>query len=67
MQSKSVKKYERHILYKILIILVNKNKQNAQKYMLFKEADFDGISSEGGQNQQIYLFSFLTVHTISIL
>ena len=65
-----IKDYQRHILYKIFVILSSGTGQEAdQKYKLFSELDLEEIGEDvqdnGGlspnYNKTVYLYQFMTV------
>lgn len=59
-KSEKVKIFEKHILYKILVILGSDEEK--EKYVLF---DFDGLEAlQSESSGTVYLYSFLTVRVL---
>lgn len=62
MNSKKIKKYQKHILYKILVILRGKGRSSSQKYVLYDDALFGELDPDTDK-KQIHVLSFMTVYS----
>lgn len=62
--SPAIKNYERHILYKILLILNSKGKERdpQHEYKVFENFMIDGLAPD--RDKKVLVYSFITVRSV---